>query len=788
MITLAEPKPISSRVRDKIDELRQVQASSRTIHTVWWTAAVLACGVAIALALDAVFGWWSKPVRLCISLAVVASTIAVFVIAIRRVFAGNHDLDVARVGDRISPAMQERLQTVISAVDSDRMHSSVDRVMLDRVAHETDQLVDQLSAKQLRRQPSWWIPVLLLGIASLGCVAVAASVGSDIKVLVGRLLAPTSNLTRNQLEGLAGDQVIASGDSWETKFAVSGPLVKAVDLEREFPADPANSVENTREQIVLSPKNGSANEYRYRQHRSDKSFRYRLAAGDLRTQWYRVTVAERPRLTSVGVKITPPAYSQLEPKVFSRLPNRLTVIQGSTVDVVVHGAGKIAQAMLNIDSQSPRMMWSDDAIQFKASIVVNEEMVISPQLAEPNGLTNLRSPSCQILVQKDLPPSVNIKSPKRDTKVRPDDKVNITFLAKDDVGLAKMELVVEAESEDGSITTLDTKDIAVPKRHGEPAKTWEGKTQLDLSKYSLSEGQVLRYRLEVYDTRQNAMVEPSEPNQAPSEPTSSDTTDAEPAESSSNQSSSSRKESSGDQSDAANKNSAVTDSPSSEESNEAKSSNDQTNRADSSQASSETQNNKGSDSEDTSSMRASDADNPAGKSSSGTSPKDSSQPKGDASKPAMDRSDDPSQTNDPESDSDNVTTEKSSDAADKSNQSSPLNQPASGDMKRSDKSEIDKPEIDKPEIENSEIKKSELENSQGNQSQSNQSQSNQSQSNQSKQPTTKQPITKQPIAKQPIAKQSITKQPINPTQQNLLLLPCWLRKRNPRKPTRTSRN
>ena len=338
-------------------------------------------------------------------------------------------------------------------------------------------------------------------------------------------------------------------------------------------ADPTTSVENIHEQIVLAPKNGSENEFHYRKHRAEQSFRYRLSAGDVRTRWHKVTVAERPRLTSVGVKITPPAYSQLEPKVFSRLPNRITVIQGSTVDVIINGTGKIAQAMLNVHSQSPRLMWSDDSIQFKASIVVNEEMKISPQLTEPNGLTNLRSPSCQILVRKDLPPSVTIKSPRRDTKVRPDDKVNISFVAKDDVGLAKMTLVVEAESEDGSVTTLDTKDIAVPQRRGEPAKSWEGKTELDLSKYSLSEGQVLRYRIEAYDTRQNAKLESSQPSDSqpsdsPSDPTESNSSD------SSSKSSSSPSESSDDIADSANSKSGKPESKN-EGANKAKSSSDQ---------------------------------------------------------------------------------------------------------------------------------------------------------------------------------------------------------------------
>ena len=204
MITQAEPKQISNRVRDKIDELRQAQASSRTIHAVWWTAAVLISGVAIALALDAVFGWWSKPVRLCISLAVLVSTIAVFAFRFRKVFAENHDLEVARVGDHIAPAMQERLQTVVSTTDSDRVYGGVDRVMFDRVVYETDQLVDQLSAQPIRRERSWWIPVILMGAASLACVVIATFVGSDTKVLFGRLLAPTSDLSRNQLEGLAG--------------------------------------------------------------------------------------------------------------------------------------------------------------------------------------------------------------------------------------------------------------------------------------------------------------------------------------------------------------------------------------------------------------------------------------------------------------------------------------------------------------------------------------------------------------------------------------------------------
>ena len=714
MITLAEPKPISSRVRDKIDELRHTQSSSRTVHAVWWTAAVLASGVAVALALDAVLGWWSKPVRLGISLAVVASTISVFAIMFRKVFSGSHDLEVARVGDRIAPAMQERLQTVISAYDSDRCYAGVDRVMFDRVAHETDQLVDRLSAQQLRRERSWWVPVFLLGIASLGCVAIATSVGSDITVLVRRLLLPTSNLTRNQLEGLAGDQVIASGDSWETAFSVSGPVVDAVDLEREMNTDSTTSVKNIREQIVLSPKNGSTNEFRYRQHRAEQSFSYRLAAGDLRTNWYRVTVAERPRLTSVQVKVTPPAYSQLEAKVFSRLPNRITVIEGSTVDVIVNGAGKIAQATLNVDSQSPRMMWSEDALQFKASIIVNKEMVISPQLTEPNGLTNLRSPSCQILVRKDLPPSVSIKSPRRDTKVRPDDKVNITFVAKDDVGLAKMALVVEAESKDGSITTLDTKDIAVPQRHGEPAKTWEGKTQLDLSKYSLSEGQVLRYRIEAYDTRQSEMLEFTQADQTQSDQTSSDPTSKavstptkasadklDPSKSTTEASSSPRKSS--DETTDADKSNSDQSNPGNsrltkEESSKKDSSSDQSDSRSNSQSDANRQDADRAASEKERSGEGNDADQtetekPKTDSSASTPPRNSSQPKDDAFNPAADERNDSMRPSATESKSDdsadqNPRESSASRSASKSSQSSSSKKQSSSDaMKRSEKSQ-----------------------------------------------------------------------------------------------------
>ncbi|MFG0287763.1 MAG: hypothetical protein ACF8CQ_06305 [Rhodopirellula sp. JB044] len=550
MITAAKPEPVSNRVRDRLDRLHGARQSNRVIHTLAWTLAALLLASAVALALDAMFGWWSKPVRVFLSATVAVLTVSVAAIGLRRLLSPRKDLELARVADNQTPSLEERLQTVLSTssgikLDRDGKRTGFDPVMFNLVASETDTLIDELNPNEAAKENSLRWPLLIAAAGLVGWLLVTMQVGSDIRVLVARLMSPTADITRHELHNLPGDQVIASDEPWQIELNASGPPTDTVVLERVFDAEPQTTANedslqsdedtlSVHESVTLSPKRGSENQFRFRQRRLSRSFRYRLAAGDLRTRWYDVTVADRPRISSVSLTVTPPSYAHLSASTHSRLPNRLTVIEGSTVKIAVTGYGQIDQAMLLIEGQSPRTMWSDNGKTFSVSVIADSEMTLSPQLIEPHGLVNRRSPSCRVLTRRDLPPTVRIKTPRPDQKVRPDDKVTLTFQATDDVGLAKAQLVIESESEDAAVETLDIIELPVPMKDGEPIQKWNGKAEIDLSQYGLSEGQTLRYRIEAYDTKQSAIVEAStqsDPEETPPPQSSSAASEPQPRDS-----------------------------------------------------------------------------------------------------------------------------------------------------------------------------------------------------------------------------------------------------------------
>ena len=67
---------------------------------------------------------------------------------------------------------------------------------------------------------------------------------------------------------------------------------------------------------------------------------------------------------------------------------------------------------------------------------------LAPILTESHGLTNRRAPKCQVSVYPDKPPAVKVISPDDQMEVRPDDTVQITFTAQDDVGIGSAELLI----------------------------------------------------------------------------------------------------------------------------------------------------------------------------------------------------------------------------------------------------------------------------------------------------------------------------------------------------------
>jgi hypothetical protein len=115
-------------------------------------------------------------------------------------------------------------------------------------------------------------------------------------------------------------------------------------------------------------------------------------------------------------------------------------------------------------------------------------------------LENKNKPACRVSVYEDLPPSVKVVTPNDELTVLPDEKVNVTFEASDDFGVAKAEVIVTTTQADG-----ETKAVTLPVNlEGDEGKKQMRKSvQLDPAALGLKHGDQLTYVVKVTDTKQS---------------------------------------------------------------------------------------------------------------------------------------------------------------------------------------------------------------------------------------------------------------------------------------------
>ena len=135
---------------------------------------------------------------------------------------------------------------------------------------------------------------------------------------------------------------------------------------------------------------------------------------------------------------------------------------------------------------------------YRWTTTLGESFSITPVLTEQHGLTNRRQSKCQLIAYEDQPPVVKVLTPNDSVAVRPDDSIQITFSATDDVGIGSAELVVYKEGE-----KEPTQLAAIPIDLGEQqgARSVQQSVDLDLKKFGTKNGAELSYEIRVREDR-----------------------------------------------------------------------------------------------------------------------------------------------------------------------------------------------------------------------------------------------------------------------------------------------
>jgi hypothetical protein len=501
--------------------------ASRVRRLVWMRG--LSASVAVfvgSLALAGLLDWalHLDDVGLRVLLAFGAVTATVVVIWKRLVLPLRRPITTADVALRLEehfPELRDGLASVVQFV-GERFHTKSGSPALQRLAAERAEQVlaglpvDEVIESRPVCRMAWAAVAICLVAVMLMLVNQAAT-----WVALQRLLLPWSapawprqvnlRVLSTEWEPLeaAADDVprIALGDEYRVLVEnQTGRLPSRVTLE--LLADNATEPRKEPLRVIKLRDNSDQNRevasvlFRAVAGRT----RFRVTAGDDRTMpWYEVQAVPVPRLEAVQVRIIPPKYTGLPPR---DLPEGLGDIEawlGSRLELRGRSSRPIQAAAIRIKNGDPLSATvnengRDFEVAWQATEVGASTYAI--ELKDLEGFEPAEVPRYEFRVLADQTPEVTLEQPAVDLQVTPTAVVRVEYVARDDLGLARSELVWQRDG--GApvrvpLWSFRASADAASSVPGDAERTYAGEYEWDLGSQGWPAGAVIAFWLEVVD-------------------------------------------------------------------------------------------------------------------------------------------------------------------------------------------------------------------------------------------------------------------------------------------------
>jgi hypothetical protein len=458
-------------------------------------AAVLIMAMLAAMILDWAIGWFDPRARYTLTILALGATVAALVIWCIRPLARRRTIvATAREVDQSLPQLEERWSTVTElAQNQDTPEVRGSEAMIRKVASEAElagsdiQPETVISAAPVLRAVRW-----LAGATAVLLLLLLVNF-TMARLLAQRFWMPGKNISLTQVTASPSNTWVPKGE----------PLTLSATLKGRLPNGPTKlfirSENGSEKTIVMSAKTGATGEFQHSIEDVSASFSYRVRSGDGQTEWQQITAVDRPKISEVKLKVTPPAYSNLAAEEKTSLPSSVRVLEGSDVEFGFRSDQPLDRFLLDFgNGLSTRLTAAEDGwYQFRTR--PTNSFAFTAAAINKFQLENKNKPSSRINLYEDLAPSVNILEPSDDVAVLPGEKVEVTFEASDDLGLAKAEIIVATTKADG-----ETNQVTIPVELGDAAgrKQLRQTVELDPKALGLKHGDQLSYIVQVTDTKQ----------------------------------------------------------------------------------------------------------------------------------------------------------------------------------------------------------------------------------------------------------------------------------------------
>jgi hypothetical protein len=311
-----------------------------------------------------------------------------------------------------------------------------------------------------------------------------------------RLLSPGVHYSRPapfQLLVQPGDTRVIMGDSLDISIrAVGDQIPESVQLEMRREGETRVST------VVL--ERGVSDEFVHVEETIRDAFSYRVVAGRVETDRYRVEVSERPFVRDFLLTLTPPAYTRLPSRTLPSNVGDLTAYAGTRVEVDLLPSSAIDSARILFESSTPvELLVSGDRVSGGFEVTRDDEYHFA--LVESSGLTNNRPIEYRVQRQYDQHPAITILKPNPTAELTDELAVDLEARISDDFGFTGLTLHYrlsesafgEPQQEFSRVVLADPEPLVLDQIVG---YRWP----LDqLPEIDLVPGDVLEYYLEIAD-------------------------------------------------------------------------------------------------------------------------------------------------------------------------------------------------------------------------------------------------------------------------------------------------
>ncbi len=461
--------------------LRKRQISARVLYGAGLTlCCALGCAFVLLLIETALYLPPAVKVAVVGVVGLVLAVLAVFY-CFRPLFLPPSPEDVALQVEHAFGGLHQRLISALQLWSPERRVDHSAR-MVGAAVIQADEALARLNLDPLVARIQPLRMAVLCGALGIAILVAFAILPGPLTAAAGRLARPATAYTRPPetfIEVHPGSAEIVAGEPLAITATLTGlvPLQAGIYLRE----DDAWTL------LELSVRNGRIE---HRIPAVNRSLQYRLQANDAVTPVYTITAKPRPMVVRLRHDNRYPAYTRLE-EVRDVDGGDIVAIAGTSTALHVESSLPLSAAEIVFDDSIASKARIDGRFaRFNLNVSRNRRYTVA--LRDTHDIASTDPVEYRIVALQDHPPEIRLLRPGKDTELGEDMQVPLFVEARDDFGVARIEIRYRLNDDEAAEILpfpLDEPDV------GELTRThvW------DLSGLDLLPGDRVVFRLRAYD-------------------------------------------------------------------------------------------------------------------------------------------------------------------------------------------------------------------------------------------------------------------------------------------------